>query len=214
MIHKEAVRSGYFSSVNIYTQDNLSTSDDEKHFIQNHPQGYGYWIWKTTILLDQMEKRPENEFIIYADAGCGIRPGQKHTIDHWINQVQSHPSHRLAFRINTIEEEYTKNELFSLMNCDTDEVRTSTQYMGGVQIYQITKENKEFLRKCKQIMEFDNYHYLIDEPSRLPNVPKFKEHRHDQSIMSLMFKIHGVHTCDFTEVENNAMAPIQVLRRK
>lgn len=214
MIHKEAARSGYFSSVNIYTQDNIPSTEEEKEFMKAYPRGYGYWVWKSTIILDQMEKRPENDFIVYADAGCGIRPGVKHTLDRWIHLTREHPTHRLAFQINTIEKEYTKDELFSFLNCDTDDVKNTCQYMGGVQIYQNTPENKEFLRKYKQILSFDNYHYISDEPSRLPNAPNFKDHRHDQSVLSLMYKLHGVCTLSGSEVEQNATAPIQALRRR
>jgi hypothetical protein len=36
-----------------------------------------------------------------------------------------------------------------------------------------------------------NYHLIDDSPSKLPNDSRFEEHRHDQSIFSILRRQHG-----------------------
>jgi hypothetical protein len=53
------------------------------------------------------------------------------------------------------------------------------------------------------------YRILDDRPSTIENHPSFKEHRHDQSIFSLLLKDHGCFTLGY-EIglwENNVSKP-------
>ena len=47
-----------------------------------------------------------------------------------------------------------------------------------------------FIKLWNNIMT--NYHLIDDTPSKSPNFKEFKEHRHDQSILSLLLKLYDI----------------------
>ena len=110
-----------------------------------------------------------------------------------------------------IEETWTKADLFTIMDCNTDEYKKTGQNIGGIQIYQVTKENIAFLKEVLHYMCIDNYHLITDAPSNIPNASSFIDHRHDQSVFSLMFKKRGSHV--YTDHWNDYKFPIVAIRR-
>ena len=206
----EAIRSNYFNTVTSYDQSIIP--NEHKTFIQNNTRGYGYWLWKPIVILKRMQVEKEGDVIIYADAGCGISTTNeaREKFKEWIESVKNHPTHRISFQMPHIEENWTKADLFKMMDCTTDEYKKTGQHIGGIQIYQVTKENIAFLKEVLQYM--CNYHLLTDAPSTLPNASSFIEHRHDQSVFSLMFKKKGSHV--YTNHDDDYKFPIVAIRRK
>jgi hypothetical protein len=187
----EAVQSCYFNSVDVFTQPDLPPSNVE--FAARAPRGYGYWTWKPLVMRQMMNRYPDGDILMYADAGCSIctDPAARKQFKQWILDVREHPTHRLAFQMNWPEETWTKGELFAFMDCDSDVYRTSGQHSASIQVYMNTPENRAFMDEYVRITTADNFHYVSDEPSRTANAPSFRDHRHDQSIVSLLFKKHG-----------------------
>ncbi len=72
------------------------------------------------------------------------------------------------------------------MNCDEPRYLWAQQVMGGFQLYRHCPETFEFLREwfdyCRQPQ------LLTDAPNppSMANYPEFVDHRHDQSIISLL----------------------------
>jgi hypothetical protein len=212
LIYNEAVASRYFFSIDVYTQADIPK--EHMNFILTHPRGYGYWIWKAYVILHMMNKYPEGDIILYADAGCGIStsPQARRVFKTWIDDVRKHPSHRLSFQMCFPEEDWTKGELFEYMDCNTDVYRKTGQHSASIQVYLNTPENKTFVQEYFRISTADNYHYVSDEPSRIPNAPSFRDHRHDQSIVSILFKKHG--SMRYEDHGNQPDYPISTIRRK
>ena len=214
LLEREANESGYFDEVAVYTQDNLPASPSQKQFMETHPRGYGFWIWKTLVLRDMMKKAAPDDVIFYADAGCGISttPAARARFAEWIHDMRTHPSHRLSFQMVHIEETWTKADLFEFMGCDEPCYRKSGQQIAGIQAYLNTPGNHDFLREHLRIASADGFHYLNDEPSRTPNAPTFRDHRHDQSILSLLFKSAG--SVSYPDHWEDSGFPVVSLRRR
>lgn len=210
----EARIPGYFDTVTAYTQDTLPATPAEKAFMQAHRRGYGYWIWKANVILDVMSKVGQEDIIVYADAGCGISgtTAARTKFAEWIRDANEHPTHRVSFQMPHVAETWTKADVFALLDCSGDEFRKTGQHIGGIQIYKNTGENQEFVRTYKRLMETDNYHYVTDAPSRIPNHPSFQDHRHDQAILSLLFKRHG--SANREDHWRDPSFPIMALRRR
>jgi hypothetical protein len=92
---------------------------------------------------------------------------------------------------------WTKRDTFVLMDCDTDECHTGRQVYGGLNLWKKTPANvafaREWLKNCQ------DPRLITDEPNTVtqPNLPDFQDHRHDQSILSVMALKHKVPThCD------------------
>jgi hypothetical protein len=75
----------------------------------------------------------------------------------------------------------------------TDDIN-ELQHVGGINFFKNTPNTIDLVKEWQQICSEDNYHYIDDSPSVKPNHNIFKEHRHDQSIFSLLVKKYN-HFC-------------------
>ena len=210
----EARDSGYFASITVYTQETLPAKSRERRFMEANRRGYGYWIWKSILLEDMLEKIPEGDIVLYADAGCGISttPAARANMAAWVSDCLTHPTHRLSFQMGHLAEVWTKADVFTALNATADEFTKTGQHIGGIQMYQNTPENRRFLQTYKAALAADNYHYVTDAPSRVPNPACYRDHRHDQSILSLLFKIHG--SANRVDHWQDPDYPVMALRRR
>ena len=210
----EAKASNYFNTVKEYNQNNLSGIENHHEFIKSNIKGYGYWIWKSILLIDMFSKTNEGDIIIYADAGCGIsiRENAKKKFKQWIDTVTNNAPYRISFQMTHLEKVWTKNDLFDIMDCNDDKYKNTGQNVANIQIYKNNKDNLDFIKEYYKFCCLNNYHYVTDEPSYSLNDPMFKEHRHDQSILSLLFKKYGASV--FPDHWNDYEYPIIAIRRK
>jgi hypothetical protein len=208
----EAQASGYFDTVTAYNQSIIP--EKYSQFVQTNARGYGYWIWKPIVLLERMKNSNEGDIIIYADAGCGISTTDRARLQFkdWIHSIKTHPTHRISFQMRHIEETWTKADVFACMGCTTEQYTKTGQHIACIQLYQNTPENKQFLEEQMKYMCMDNYRYLTDVPSTIPNSNTFIEHRHDQSIVSLLLKKYG--SCIYEDHWQDYSHPIVTIRRK
>jgi hypothetical protein len=214
-ITKEAEASGYFDTVNVYTQDTITLTDTEREFISKNNRGYGYWIWKPNVIESMMNRYLEGDIVIFVDAGSGISvtPEARIHMKKWIEDCITHPTHRVAFQIGFPEEDWTKSDIFEYFGVlGNSKITKSGQIPSGFQIYMITPNNKEFIRKYREAIAYNNYRNITDEPSILPNAPTFRENRHDQSFLSVMLKIYGAQIHGYNGT--NPASPVMSLRRR
>ena len=54
LITKEAIASQYFDTCRWYDQSIVPAH--HRSFVHRHPRGYGYWFWKTFVLLDMFDR--------------------------------------------------------------------------------------------------------------------------------------------------------------
>jgi hypothetical protein len=154
-----------------------------KQFEQNRFRGFGYWFWKPLVILERLSQIPEGDILFYADSGCAIHTNetsQKH-FQEWVHDIETHPTHRISFVLSQLEEQYTKGSLLAYMGKTSDK---TGQHMATIQGYKHTPENIAFLQRLIEIASMNDYHYL-------PNSDSFIDHRHDQSIYSLLIKERG-----------------------
>jgi len=162
----------------------------ERHraFIESSPRGYVYWIWKSYILLQVLSQSPDNELILYVDAGCTLNLQGKSRMMEYIQLTMTDPIGILSFQLPFPEKHFTKMDLFSHLNAF--DLLDSLQFMATT----------FFIRKPPQTVAmvqqwYDTccqYPLLSDIPSQLQNDTHYQEHRHDQSIWSLIRKQHHV----------------------
>ena len=95
----------------------------------------------------------------------------------------------------------------------------SKQFVGGVFVLRKCKHTENILNKYIQYTS--NYHFIDDSPSIIPNDPQFIEHRHDQSVLSLLSKIYGseiindeTYTTTDYDKDGNYYYPIKATRLK
>lgn len=191
-IKQEAQNMG-FDSVKIYGPENISEDFFRKTYPHiAHPRGAGYWLWKAFLLKTTFEQMNENDFCIYADAGCHVNIHGKKRLREYLKIISDDESGFLAFELTGFfEKMFTNEKVFEFFNIDeNDSLRETSQLVGGVL----------FLRKCPNTIKIvDEYYKLACEhPDLFSDVhndykrkPDFRDHRHDQSILGILRKKYG-----------------------
>ena len=176
----------------IYNENNLKSIPEfwNKHgtFIENNPRGYGYWIWKPFLVLHTLRSMKHGQVLIYADSGSSMSEDVDSFKDI-VRRVSSSPSGILSWKLNHRERTWTKYDLIDHLNA---------QHVWEKDDYQL---HATFfaLRCCEPMIKLiekwyntaSNYHLVDDTPSILANDESFKEHRHDQSIFSILRNLYG-----------------------
>lgn len=85
-----------------------------------------------------------------------------------------------------LNKKWTKRDCFVLMNCDSPKYWNAEQLMASFSIYVNNERNRNFVEKW--LYYCCNKNIVTDIPNicGLDNFPEFKDHRHDQSILSLL----------------------------
>ena len=194
-IGREAEETGVFNSCTIYTPESLAlylTPEIKKRLepLFNQYRGGGYWCWKPVIVLQTMEKIPENDWILYADSGCSFVQDRKNQITELISSLENSGKSILGYQMEHLEEHWTKADMFHFFNVQNNkEIINTGQIIGGMFFIKNTPRTRSIYKEMVFIME--NYPNLIDDsPSKIENDKSFNEHRHDQSLFSVILKIN------------------------
>ena len=156
-------------------------------FIEENKTGYGFWLWKSYLIKKQLEEMNFNDILIYCDAGCQLNKNGLDRLNKYVGLVNESEYGIIGFQMGYIEHSWTKMD--TIIELDGLKESESGQLVGGIVI----------LRKCDHTIDLvnkwysygSNYHLIDDSMSIQPNDKIFKDHRHDQSIFSILRKKYG-----------------------
>lgn len=218
-ICKQAQSFGIFDEIIGLTENDLKNDSDfwEKHknFVLNNKRGFGYWIWKPYLIHKIMSgKMSDGDIIFYSDCGCELNVRGKQKFFEYLKLVEE--KENLAFQIDFFEKNWSKMDLIKILGMEND---NTGQIQATVQFYKKSQKNLNILSQIYKLCTIANYHYVDDSISKEKNHETFKEHRHEQSILSLLFKKNN---CFFMKDEtyfdpewkNGAEYPIWTMRNK
>lgn len=175
---------GYIS----YNELNLEKSYKEKYknILNRSHRGYGYWMWKSHILQTTFNNLNDNDIILYVDTGLSII----HKLDYLISKCIKNDI--VLFKNGDhLNKKWTKRDAFVIMNCDNEDYYNSEQIDASVQLYKKCEYTKKFLDEF--VLYSENINVISDLPNiTQKNLPDFFDHRHDQSILSLLAKKHNI----------------------
>lgn len=188
--YREALNMQIFNSINLFTEKNCfqycSELLEHKNFMES-TRAYGFWIWKSFLIFQLMKTIPENDIICYADVGCTFNPLGKQRMTDYLNYVMEFGS--LCFDLLLPEKEYTKSDTYFKIFPNDKIHFDSGQRCATAYFLKNNQKNRDILNEFKYISIENNYHYIDDSQSLIPNSKEFRgEHRFDQSIFSLLSK--------------------------
>jgi hypothetical protein len=91
----------------------------------------------------------------------------------------------IATHINN-DGDWAKMDLILFLDTLDTKYLKSNQQQAGVILFYVTDKTRELVNTWYETA--CNYHMIDDSPSLEKNLPTFMEHRHDQSIFSLLTK--------------------------
>ena len=189
-----AERFGGFDDIRIYDAQSLPLPWKENHlsFMQQNPRGFGYWIWKPVVILDALLACREGDTLVYLDAGYSLNSDGIDRFHEYVELAGDSEFRMLSFQNAVTEAYFSKADLAARLGLSlkSSEMKTS-QLTANIMLMQRTKANVDLLQDWITISVEDNYRYSDDSPSKLANHARFSEHRHDQSIASLLRKLRG-----------------------
>lgn len=181
----------YFGFDNIFS---YKVNDIDKDFISkninifNQSRGFAYWIWKPYFLLKTLNLMKNDEILVYSDSGSYYQS----SVEPLIDKLKNDPMGILSFELNgLIEKDYTKRDTFNIMNLDKPEY-TDTSQREATYIWLV--KNDFTLSIVNEYLNYaQNENIITDIPNITgENYTSFKDHRHDQSIWSLLCKKYDI----------------------
>jgi hypothetical protein len=158
--------------------------------ILDQPRGAGYWLWKPYFIHRHLRDLGANDWLFYCDAGAIV-----------VERPNLLVAHALAEQLDVmvfdgqpswLEFLWTKRDAFLLAGCDAPRFWGSTQIIGGLSLWRGTGAARELAQEWLDLSS--DPRAITDLANQLgqPNLPGFREHRHDQSLLSLLAKRRGV----------------------
>ena len=181
---------GGFDKVIEYSPEDIDrTFMQRNRAILRHGRGAGYWLWKPYIVKRTLDELQEGDFLFYADA-ASIFTGP---VAPLIERMHKTGQDVVAFsRPSSREQEcfWTKRDAFVLMDCDTPRYTRTRQFHDGFCLVRKTPFGMGIVEEWLHFAQDERI--LTDRSNRCgePNYPGFKDHRHTQSIWSLLCKKH------------------------
>ena len=205
---EQAEKMKIYDKVFIFGRNDLN--EDFKQYVNSLLQigkkkGYGYWVWQTYFHKKVLSQLNEGDIYHWCDVGCHFNfEGRKRLLEY-LEILKKEPTGFLGFQYkdlntdnnfnypNYMEYQYTKSDLIKYFNLENDDpIIKSPQVWGG----------SFFVRKCQKSLQIMNQHYeitrnrfdLIDDDEKKfieKSVPEFIQHRHSQSVLSLIVKKAG-----------------------
>jgi hypothetical protein len=190
---------GFFTTIRGFTEADLMADPEfwtsHGNFIETNRRGYGYWLWKPHIIKKMMDKMKENDVLIYADAGCHLNLTQPaiNRLYEYVSILDGSPLGILSFQMEHLEYKYTKRETIdAVFEKDENTPHTTTgQCMATAVILRKTPHSVQVVDEWARLSQI--YSIVNDDKhkERRPEVSGFIDHRHDQSILSLLVKKYG-----------------------
>ena len=153
--------------------------------ILDFKRGAGYWLWKPYFILKTLEEKADiGDFVFYCDSGSFFI----NEINFLINEMNKARVDVMCFELPHLEKDWTKRDCFILLDAEDKKYTHSHQILSS---FHLIKKSDFSLRFYKEFLQYSQDPRLItDKPNTLgkPNLDGFRDHRHDQSIFSILSK--------------------------
>jgi hypothetical protein len=144
----------------------------------------GYALWKPYIIIKSLDQLSDGDYLFYCDAGSYfIKP-----IDPLIKICEEGNQDIIVFDWQGVEKHHTKRDAFILMDCDSPEYTDTKHRIDSFILFRKSPVSCNFAREWLQYAQDERLSTDLKNQLGYPNYEGFIEHRHDQSICSLLSK--------------------------
>lgn len=180
-------------------------------------RGLGYWAWKPYVIADALACALNGDTVIYSDAGVEFINNVNYIVDRMDQDVflfGNNWEHAHWCKRDVIDEVWPRDFVSALLDQSFIESgmvdsrlrlpwsRFGKQCQASVIFFRVSDYSRKFvaewLKWCLHRERYstictDEWRYLIDDsPSIKPNHPEFREHRHDQAILTTLAYREGI----------------------
>ena len=155
----------------------------------DQPRGLGYWAWKPFVIQEAMALRGVGDIVVYSDAGIEFIAPVPHIINRMDQDV-------FLFGNNWQHSHWCKRDVVDAIwpwtnarDVDGNELsweRFGKQCQASVIFFRVSDYTRTLIAEWLKWCLFEGGRLIDDSPSHAPNHPEFREHRHDQAILTTM----------------------------
>ncbi|WP_448212781.1 hypothetical protein [Colwellia sp. MEBiC06753] len=175
-------------SINFYCRGDLVKTPfyRDNRDVLDEPRGAGYWAWKPFYILECMKHVPDGDFVIYHDCGFGYRFKQfiyPKLLLTFADQFGAVPG--IFIPEHGANKRWTKQIVFQQLGCNQGYFKNKPQIQATFSIWKNTAENRDFIESWLAAC-VDRSLVTDDVIAGVDNDLEFIEHRHDQSLLTLL----------------------------
>lgn len=128
--------------------------------------------------------------MVFSDAGSSLNLAGKNRLNEYFEMLNESSLGNLRFQMKYIEKFWTSSELFEYFKLSlSSDIANSGQLVGGHILLKKNENSMAILNAFEKLLNVNSD--LITDSYSSEQIEGFKEHRHDQSIWSILSKIHG-----------------------
>lgn len=200
---------GLFDEIHILQESDLDEGFKSKYKDKLKPniRGFGYWAWKPKAIKQILSQMDDGDLLLYLDVGCNLNGAGKKRLGEYFEIVAMAASGVLGFQavppelplvydgrplLDLRERVWTKGDVLDYFSVRHNPKIVDTQQFGsGVILLRKCQDSERLIDEWLDAVYW-SFSALDDTPSVSPNLEGFIEHRHDQSILSILCKLHNV----------------------
>ena len=187
----QATKINLFNKITFFTDTFLQNDTEfwERHsnFVIKNKKGYGYWLWKPYLIKKTIETLNDGDILLYLDSGCEINSNKRNEMINYFGMVKTN---YIITSFTFTEKNWNKMDLILHLNANSSEFIETPQRQAGAQLLYVCDKTRRLVNEWYETA--CNYHLIDDSPSIAKNCDGFREHRHDQSIFSLLTKKYNI----------------------
>jgi hypothetical protein len=184
VLRHSALREGGADEVVVYREADVAPwFEEHPELLRGRTRGHGWWSWKPWCVRRTLDRHAApGDVVVYCDAAMAFEAP--------LAPYVAAARHVLLFRLGGWAEHdytnrrWTKRDAFTLMGMTSDTHADAVQVNAALQLYRHTPQALAFLDDylawCRRVEVLD------DDSRALQNDPGFRDHRHDQSVVSLL----------------------------
>lgn len=166
-------------------------------------RGAGYWLWKPYLILQQLKKMAPDDILVYCDAGRAEY--YNYSLNIFPSKILSNTKNSkfgfflgpLLFQHGSLAK-WTKRDCLKLMSMDRQSIIDKPLIQATWSVWTPTSSAIKFLEEWLEFAQDERC--LTDISNQLgdDNYSCFVDHRHDQSILTLLAYKWGADFIDFS----------------
>lgn len=181
----------------VFRKDQIDVAFYEKNkSILDLPRGGGYWLWKPYIIHELMNTIQDQDIILYLDS-------KYYFIEDFTDLYQTYleKNDLLVFKnkpnesTNPMKHLCKMDVVFKYDMYDKLYKENVDEYWAGCMFIKKTTNTMQIMQKWLDMCCI--YEDITDCPSKMPNHTCFWDHRHDQSLLSILLHKKNIPQCFF-----------------
>lgn len=159
----------------MYNESDIDNEFKEKNkHVLSQKRGAGYWLWKPYLINKFLTEDTDGDILIYCDAGVEIINDVRWIVDRMNHDI-------FLFGNMFQHDHWCKMDVIKAI---APTIKFDKQVQASVIFIRNSEWSREFVKRWLTYCQKPGY--IDDSKSTTTNHPEFREHRHDQAVLTCL----------------------------